>query len=63
MDHEKIQLDVPSKETSAASVTGSVETILEPIGTKGSFGEADGNAVDVDGTTLSFYNHFYRHDV
>ncbi|CDS09454.1 hypothetical protein LRAMOSA10814 [Lichtheimia ramosa] len=54
MDHEKIQLDVPNKETSAASVTGSVETILEPIGTKGSFGEADGNAVDVDAAKTEY---------
>ena len=28
---------------------GSAETILEAIGTKGSFGEPDANQVDVDG--------------
>ena len=28
---------------------GSAETILEPIGTKGSYGEPDANQVDVDG--------------
>ncbi|KAI9319048.1 ABC-2 type transporter-domain-containing protein [Dichotomocladium elegans] len=61
MNHEKEQQDPPlHKEVySTRSVAGSTETILEAIGNKGTFGEADANAVDVD-AAIGEYNELKR---